>query len=318
MNPLVVDTLPQVSAVSANTKFMVVDPSQPDGVGTASGSRVHSYASQSATSSPPVVRDYISNNGSNLVTSWVKPANLAFIEVECVGGGGSGASVPRVDAPPNAVYCHLGSAGASGHYAKKVISASSLPTSVAITAGGDSVAPDTGTIGYSSAAELRVSGVSTDGLTSSFGSLCRARGGKGGVALFYIPTNYISHCGANTPILSGSIGDTIHHGDLIRNVTFDNRHIFHRLFTAQPLAPKASATGDGQSHYPATTASNYVTQAGNNPGDSTPSRVYGAGGGGAYRIWFTTNDNDATTLSLGGKGYRGIVRITEYYQTEVA
>ena len=322
MNPEIIGNLPVASSIADNTRIVVIQAGSGNNLEQLlPASTAHAYFSQDSSSTPPAIRDYTHSGNGQQTFTWVKPANLAFAIIECVGSGGSGASVPRVDGA--GIYAHLGSAGSSGQYARKVISASDLPPSAVVTVGGQRTAPVLQPIAYSADAELRQSGVSHNGHTSSFGNYCIAKGGKGGVSLFYIPTNYITLCGSNIEPISGSVGDYIHVGDLQASVWFDNRHIFYRLFTSQSHAPKRTASGDGHSHYPGTTAGQYVAQVGHSPGAGNSGLLYGAGGGGAYRIYNAGSDNNPSgnvdiSNGLGGIGYSGIVRITEYYQTQIS
>lgn len=113
----------------------------------------HTLCEQSATTTQvPIIRTYTSN------ATWTKPPNLKYIIVEMVGGGGGGGGC----------YNYGGGSGAGGGYSKKLITASSLASTVSITIG----------IGGSGGSPQN-SGV--NGGTTSFGSYCYATGGEGGV-----------------------------------------------------------------------------------------------------------------------------------------
>jgi hypothetical protein len=61
--------------------------------------------------------------------TWTKPANLLWVEVEIQGGGGNGSNLNTSGG---------GGGGGGGGYVRIYIPASSLPSSVAVTVGGDS------------------------------------------------------------------------------------------------------------------------------------------------------------------------------------
>ncbi len=88
---------------------------------------------------------------------------VLFIEVECLGGGGSGGSTPNGG---------TGSGGSGGGYAKGIYTPAQIGASQTITIGQGGVAPPAG------------SQSATNGGDTSFGTLLIAAGGIGGAQQF--------------------------------------------------------------------------------------------------------------------------------------
>jgi len=95
-----------------------------------------------SVSSGIIINRYVLNSS----TTYTKPANLLYIDVECVGGGGNGGGGTNYGS---------GGGGGGGGYTKKMIVASAIGVTETVTVGG-------------------VSG------TSSFGTHCSATGGGTG------------------------------------------------------------------------------------------------------------------------------------------
>lgn len=95
---------------------------------------------------------------------WTKPAGLSYVEVEQVGGGGSGEGVTSGGSTSDA-----GGGGGAGGYARKVIPASSLSS----------------TVNYIVAPTVSTSGVANGntGYTSIFGTFLTCNGGTGGASM---------------------------------------------------------------------------------------------------------------------------------------
>lgn len=94
--------------------------------------------------------------------TWTVPPGLAYIIVECIGGGGGGGAQ---DANTGS-GCGAGGGGGGG-YVRKMIAASAILSNIAITVGHGGISGVSGGTGGS-------------GETSSFASHCSAGGGVGG------------------------------------------------------------------------------------------------------------------------------------------
>jgi hypothetical protein len=105
-------------------------------------------------SKDPIVRVYTSD------TTWSKPSDLKYIEVELVGGGGGGGGGSGTSSSSRG-----GSGGGSGGYSKKIISVDDLSESEIITIGAGGAGGITG---------------GGNGGTTYFGSILSATGGTGG------------------------------------------------------------------------------------------------------------------------------------------
>jgi hypothetical protein len=132
---------------------------------TASGTNYFEVTNASgvAENDKTLANGYLLKN-SDLV--WTKPTGLKYAVVEVQGGGGGGAGCDT-DHTGDLVA----SSGGAGGYAKKLIVSSSLGTTETITVGAG------GLNGASSASP-------TSGLiggTTSFGAICSAAGGAGGI-----------------------------------------------------------------------------------------------------------------------------------------
>lgn len=95
--------------------------------------------------------------------TWTKPANLAFVEVEVIGGGGGGGGAQATGAGEAAA----GGGGGGGGYSYEKILAASLGATEAITRGAGGAGGVGGALGAA-------------GGTSSFGTHLQATGGNGG------------------------------------------------------------------------------------------------------------------------------------------
>lgn len=130
----------------------------------------------------------------NVTGTWTKPANITFVQVICVGaggGGGSGRSGTGVEA-------HSGGGGGGGGAATILtILASSLATSIPVTAG----------VGGTGGAAVgnNTNGINGgNGTLSSFGTWIKAGGGGGGAG----GTTAASVGGGGGGILSSASGST--------------------------------------------------------------------------------------------------------------
>lgn len=215
------------------------------------------------TSRVPVVRVFTSSG------TWSKPVGLAYVVVEVVGGGGGGGAGIE-----SGVGSEGGGGGGGGGYARKVIAATQLNPTVAITIGAG------GLPGV-------VAGTAHDGNSgsvSSFGSHCSATGGAGGRGDSNTATSYLGGDGGlgvggdvNVKGGGGGAGDRFGNGGTIAG------------------AGGSSVLGGGANGY-----AGYQSYPGATGG------AYGGGGSGGY-------DADSDASEPGGAGASGIVVVTEYY-----
>lgn len=135
--------------------------------------------------STPTADAVVRGNGSGNINAWVgkdeqvftangtwtKPTNATFVEVIVIGAGGGGASGIRTNSGNNATG---GGGGGGGAVSRAVFSASSLPSTVAVTVG-------VGGTGGAARTTDNTNGISGgDGGESSFGTWLKAGGGGGG------------------------------------------------------------------------------------------------------------------------------------------
>lgn len=142
-------------AVGGNNQVLVADSSAPAGVKWGAGGT-------------PTVRVYptastVGGNTTSLVGIWHRPSTLSYVVVEVVGGGGGGQGETDSDSSNRG-----GAGGGAGGYAKKVVSAASLPLAASILVGSG------GSGGATSG------GAGTGGATTYFGSVMSATGGSAG------------------------------------------------------------------------------------------------------------------------------------------
>jgi hypothetical protein len=216
---------------------------------------------------PPVVRVYAANG------TWIKPPEIRYIVVECVGAGAAGGGVPAT----TSTQASAGGGGGGGGYARKLLtlndltSAGSLNVVVGIGgtggtgaggAGGDSYITGTGVASVSGGGGAGgAAGTATTGTTNS-------TGGDGGSA---------ANGDVNAPGGEGGLGNTA--GGSYTSQGYGGSSIF-----------SGSQRGNG-------TDGGGAGGAGNTPGG-------GGSGAHAYQV---------TTAQSGGAGADGLVIITEYY-----
>lgn len=204
---------------------------------------------------------------------YMPSSGLVTAVVECVGGGGGGAGVYL----PSNAYAGAGGGGGSGGYSRIALPA-------ALVAGGVQV-----TIGQGGAVS-EIVGEAPAGTATTFGALCVANGGQGGVSAT------ISTWGAGG---AGALPGT---GDIAMPGNFGASGYFTDL-AAGSLGMEAgggapSVFGGG-------------VRGGGNQGASAPgvsaAPNTGAGGSGAWQNWVTVS-----TAAPGGGGASGICLVTEY------
>lgn len=206
--------------------------------------------------------------------SWVKPAGVTSVQVECWGGGGAGGGA--------AASKSAGAGGASGQYAKKIITYGSAEQTISYTVG----ASTTGTTGAGA----------TGNDTTWNTNVVVAKGGAGGLA----------------GVGSSSTGDTLGSsvggiGDLVITGENGSSGIYTPDFGAgDSVSGGGGAVGPG---YFGSEIINNLSGAGGDAffGVSSGGAVggnggnYGAGGGGGCKF---TGSNQS-----GGGGAQGIIRI---------
>ena len=134
-------------------------------------------------------------------TSWICPANVTSIQVQCWGGGGAGGSAQKISA--NA----YGGGGAGGSYAKV--------NSYAVTPGNTYII-NVGSGGVAVPANVVVNGASVSGgdswinISNSPSTIIIAKGGNGGACA--VGTNNSIYGIGGIGSTNGSIGDTLFKG----------------------------------------------------------------------------------------------------------
>jgi len=206
---------------------------------------------------------------------WTKPTGLAFVIVECVGGGGAGAGCGTAAA--NIV---LGSGGGAGGYCRKKIAAASLGASENATVGTGGGAGATGAAGGA-------------GGSSSFGTttFCTASGGAGGVT------------GGAALVPQGGSGGLAASGDV--NVQGGDGTLGVLLFGS--VSGMVMRAGDGGSSYFGGGGEGNARGVTGGAQTPNPGKAFGSGGGGGTPIPGAT-----VSGGVGGAGKQGIVIVWEY------
>lgn len=199
--------------------------------------------------------------------TYTPSAGMVSAVIECVGGGASGGGT----GPGTAATCLGGGGGQAGGYSRKLVTASDIGASKAVTIGAAGAAPTAG------------NNAGNDGTATSVGTLCVANGGKGGGAGT-----------AGTAIAGGSsavagTGDFCTVGDPGGNGFYSN------VVTLVPWGGKGGGTmfGGGAPANITTTSSN-----------GAAAKSYGGGGSGGASFGVVAN-------TAGGAGFAGCVIITE-------
>jgi len=200
--------------------------------------------------------------------TYTPTTGMKFCIVECIGGGGAGGGCTSF-----ANNMGAGGGGGSGGYSRIVLSAATVGASQTVTigSGGNGVSAGNGGAG----------------VDTSFGSLCIAKGGSGGISAG-------NGCnGGAGGVTTGAVGDVTaagnhgHFGGVITTATG----------TLQGGGGGSSIMGGGaNAGFSAGGACNVGPSASN----------YGSGGAGA------TFNNVASTNAAGGAGSKGIVIVTEF------
>ncbi len=220
------------------------------------------------------IEDSVSFKNIEYYTSddtWTKPNGLKFITVEVVGGGagGGGAAITSTS------QSSFSGGGGAGGYSYKKIDVASLGATEIVTigvagSGGNGVTGDNAT-------------------TTTFGSLCSATGGNGGV--IRVATGFESTAiGGNGGVgvdgdinISGGSGGTGMNQSSWRGVSGSGGDSFY----GGGAGGEANGASSGKA-------------AGTNAGN------YGGGGSGAF-------NSQSQTATTGGNGSDGIVIVKEYF-----
>jgi hypothetical protein len=201
---------------------------------------------------------------------WTKPVGLSYVVVEVVGGGGGGGGASAANGALG------GGGGGGGGYARKVIPASSLASSVPVTVGAGGVPGSMG-------------GDDGDhGGNTAFGPYCSATGGAGGAGSL----SEVYPSGSGSP---GGVGTN---GDL------NAKGGGGGAGTGVAGSSAISQSGSGGTSVLGGGAEGVTDAAASIPGK--PGGAYGGGGSGGYKH---AGDNPIN----GGAGAPGAVIVTEYY-----
>lgn len=207
--------------------------------------------------------------------TWTKPANLAYLIVEVVGGGGGGGGVGGT----NASNAGSGGPGGGGGYAKKKIPAAALGSTVLVTVGSGGTGATAGT------------NDGNPGGTSGFGSFCSGTGGTQGIGQAATTTVLIN----GGPSGDGGNGFG---GDINIGGSAGIPAII--LSVVRVMAGQGGASFLGGSAFPSTVATTDE--------DGVAGKMYGGGATGG-RSTSTAVDR------AGGSGANGVVIIWEYVYT---
>jgi hypothetical protein len=211
----------------------------------------------------PAVYKYTTND------THVVQAGCAYLTIECVGGGGAGGGTSATGAGEHAA----GGGGGGGGYARKVIDADNLSSSIAVTigAGGTGVSDGTGNTGGNTTA------VAT-GMTTVQGD-----GGVGGGRGNDTTGNSASGGGAGGSHSGGDIGRA---GDDGGNGGVSAGGRWTTGFGGGSMFGGSQRSGLA--------------------GTGTAGNAYGGGGAGS-------TENASSSATAGGAGAAGVVIITEYF-----
>jgi hypothetical protein len=221
---------------------------------------------------PPIRRVYTAT-GAN---TWTKPANLAAIEVECVGGGGAGGGAATTSSSGAA-----GGGGGGGAYARKLLSASALAGASSFTA----TVGTGGTAGTAGGNAGNAGGASTfagTGITTV--SAGGGSGGGGGAS------------STGRALVAGGAGGDATGGDVNVPGSDGGTGVVDGGSVTSPAYGGASGLAHGG-----------ITRANTASGNGIAGNLYGGGGGAAY------NQGTQGTARQGGVGGAGIVIVTEHY-----
>jgi hypothetical protein len=199
--------------------------------------------------------------------TYTPTSGMKYCIVECIGGGGAGGGVTS-----GATAFVSGGGGGSGGYSRVRLTAAAVGASKIVTIGAGGLA---GTAGNNPG---------NPGGDTSFGSLCIAKGGEGGLSA---ATVYQGGSGGST---TGAVGDVMGAG--------------------APGHPGAGVDASVGSVLGGTGGSSVFGGGGTAIGTSgsfngNPARNYGSGGGGGV-------GNNASGSVTGGAGSGGLVIVTEY------
>ena len=220
-------------------------------------------------------------------TTWVCPANVTAVQVECWGAGGAGGSGSK-PVSGNA----FGGGGAGGSYAKK--------NTVSVTPGSSY----TLTVGAGGVSVLSPSLTTIPGGDTWFGSAtnCLAKGGAGGQSVISSDSGIVGSGGAGSS--AGSLGDVVYAGG---SGLAGQGSSINTGGGGGGSAGTASAGTTATSYSGATAVTgggaggNGKDSTGN--GDGSPGGSPGGGGGGA-------RGSSVGSQSLGGTGGAGQVVLT--------
>jgi len=225
--------------------------------------------------------------------TWTKPANLAFIEVICVGGGGAGGGVAALTNTGHN-QAAAGAGGGGGAAAFATIQAGSLTSTVSVVVG---------------AVVRGTTGNGGNGNQSNFGSYVEADGGQGGPHGVILAVDVTS---TSVTSVNGTQGLYVGDYGYIGSTGGDGFVLGTSVITGPGGSAVMIAQGGvgGDSYYSGISGSQEATGSNSAVGGNIWNGFgYGGGGAGAACCaWVGATTPGAT----GGDGMPGIVIVHEY------
>ncbi len=213
-------------------------------------------------------------------STWLKPDNLSYLEVECIGGGGGSGSA----ASTSSTQAAAGSGGGGGGYAKIRMLAALLPDSCAVTVGA-------GGTGATSGSDNATAGGNSTFAGGSYGNIVGNGGGAGA-----------RQAASNGPTrTAGGSGGSASGGQLNISGSDGDDGFTVNAYNGTAQEGQAIGAGGGASHMSPRTGGRHSSGAG------IAGKNYGGGAAGGF------NANSQGAGVAGADGDDGLIIVTEYY-----